>query len=80
MTLLWPRFSGWLADHPWRFTAVIDGPNVAYFNQNFDEGKFDVLQLAKLVEHLESLGHRVLVILPAKYCESKEAGPRSGQS
>lgn len=64
------RFANWLDDHPWRFTAVVDGPNVAYYNQNFEGGCFSVAQLKKVVQTLEDLGHIVLVVMPAKYCES----------
>ena len=29
------KFDGFVRDHPWRFTCVVDGPNVAYLNQNY---------------------------------------------
>ncbi|KAJ1447435.1 hypothetical protein M885DRAFT_542799 [Pelagophyceae sp. CCMP2097] len=74
------KFACWLRDHPWKFTAVVDGPNVAYYNQNFEGGKFDVGQVQKVVEHLESLGHVVLVVLPAKYCESRTVPNHSKSS
>ena len=64
------KFDGFLRDHPWRFTAVVDGPNVAYLNQNYDGGRFRPLQIKAVVDVLEARGHRVLVTLPAKYCEA----------
>ena len=63
-------FGAWLEDHPYAFTAVLDGPNVAYLNQNFEHGKFRVRQLEAVADHLEAAGHVVLVVLPAKYCEA----------
>ena len=63
-------FGAWLEDHPYAFTAVLDGPNVAYLNQNFEHGKFRVRQLEAVAEYLEASGHVVLVVLPAKYCEA----------
>lgn len=63
-------FDGWLRNHPWAFTACIDGPNVAYLNQNYDGGRFRPLQIKAVVDVLEARGHRVLVTLPAKYCEA----------
>ncbi|KAJ8602932.1 hypothetical protein CTAYLR_001506 [Chrysophaeum taylorii] len=62
------KFVAWLDDHP-TFTAVVDGPNVAYFNQNYDGGGFNVSQLGSVVSSLERNGHVVLVVMPAKYCE-----------
>ena len=64
------KFDGFLRDHPWRFTCVVDGPNVAYLNQNYDGGRFRPLQIKAVVDVLEARGHRVLVTLPAKYCEA----------
>ncbi|KAH8067484.1 dipeptidyl-peptidase [Aureococcus anophagefferens] len=63
-------FGAWLEDHPYAFTAVLDGPNVAYLNQNFEHGKFRVRQLQAVADHREAAGHVVLVVLPAKYCEA----------
>jgi pentatricopeptide repeat protein len=50
------------------FTAVVDGPNVGYYMQNYDEGRFSFHQIKFVVESLESLGERPLVVLPRKYC------------
>lgn len=62
------RFFEWL-DHregeP--FTAVVDAANVAYYLQNFEEGRFSFHQIQFVVDALERLGERPLVILPNKY-------------
>jgi pentatricopeptide repeat protein len=50
------------------FTAVVDGPNVGYYMQNFDHGKFSYHQIKFVVDSLESRGERALVVLPRKYC------------
>ena len=64
------KFDGFVRDHPWRFTCVVYGPNVAYLNQNYAGGRFRPLQIKQVVDVLEARGHRVLVTLPAKYCEA----------
>jgi len=60
-------FGRWLDQSP--YTAVVDGPNVAYFKQNFPGGGFSVAQVALVVSELQALGHVPLVVMPAKYCE-----------
>ena len=42
---------------------------MAYLNQNYDGGRFRPLQIS-CGDVLEARGHRVLVTLPAKYCEA----------
>jgi hypothetical protein len=49
------------------YTAIVDGANVAYFGQNFEQGKFNYYQIQFLVDALESKGEHPLVILPQKY-------------
>lgn len=49
------------------FTVVIDGPNVGYYMQNYDNGRFNYDQIKSVVDSLESVGERPLVILPRKY-------------
>ena len=64
------HFGRWLDEHPWKFTAVVDGPNVAYFHQNFPGGGFNVKQVAIVVQALEDMGFVPLVVMPAKYTET----------
>ena len=45
------------------FTAFVDGANVAYFGQ----GTVRYSQIVKVVEELEKMGERPLVIMPRKY-------------
>jgi len=49
------------------YTAIVDGANVAYFGQNFEQGKFNYYQIQFLIDALESKGEHPLVILPQKY-------------
>jgi len=46
----------------------MDGPNIAYYMQNFEQGKFNVYQIEFVVNALESMGETPLVIMPQKYC------------
>jgi RluA family pseudouridine synthase len=57
-------FVEWVAER--NFTAIIDGPNVAYFGHPV----LHYSQIARMVEHLEKLGERPLVTMPFKYCQS----------
>lgn len=50
------------------FTAILDGANIAYYMQNFDQGKFNVYQVAFVQEALERMGENTLVVMPYKYC------------
>ncbi|CAM9659616.1 unnamed protein product [Ectocarpus sp. 4 AP-2014] len=62
-------FANWfcsLEDPP---TAIIDGPNVGFMNQNFKEGGFSFTQVDWLAEHLKSKGERVLITMPWYYCK-----------
>lgn len=49
------------------FTAFIDGPNVGYYMQNFDQGKFNMYQVDFMLNALENMGENSLVIMPQKY-------------
>lgn len=49
------------------FTTIIDGANVGYFMQNFENGRFSYHQVMFVVDHLERIGETPLVILPYKY-------------
>jgi hypothetical protein len=62
------RFGKWLQNRNGKpFTAIIDGPNIAYYMQNFREGSFNFHQLKFVVDALENMGENVLVVLPKKY-------------
>lgn len=49
----------------------IDGANVGYYFQNFDEGRFNYSQIEFVVETLERMGENVLVTIPKKYTQDK---------
>lgn len=63
------------------FTILVDGANVGYYNQNFEDGRFSYHQLKFVVDYLEKLGENVLVVLPNKYTKdsfsvsTKVSGP-----
>lgn len=48
-------------------TAIVDGANVGYHGQNHGNGRFSFHQIMFVVEKLESVGERPLVVLPEKY-------------
>ena len=49
------------------YTTLVDGANVGYYQQNYEEGRFSYHQIKFVVDSLESMGENVLVVLPAKY-------------
>jgi len=53
------------------FTAIIDGANVAFFGQNFAQGKFNYHQVQFVVDALEKMNENPLVIIPYKYGQSQ---------
>ncbi len=53
------------------FTAIVDGANIAYYMQNFQGGSFNFYQLQFMVEALEKMNEKPLVILPYKYMSNK---------
>lgn len=62
------RFGEWLQARDGKaFTAIVDGPNIAYYMQNFQQGTFNFHQIKFVVDALENMGEKVLVILPKKY-------------
>eukprot|EP00567_Pseudictyota_dubia_P013161 CAMPEP_0197438704 /NCGR_PEP_ID=MMETSP1175-20131217/5617_1 /TAXON_ID=1003142 /ORGANISM="Triceratium dubium, Strain CCMP147" /LENGTH=854 /DNA_ID=CAMNT_0042968483 /DNA_START=520 /DNA_END=3084 /DNA_ORIENTATION=+ len=62
------RFSRWLDERTGPpFTAVVDGANVAYYMQNFDQGRFNYHQIQFVVDALLSMKENPLVIVPYKY-------------
>lgn len=48
-------------------TNRLDGANVAYHMQNFEEGKFSYYQIEFIVRALENLNENPLVVLPWKF-------------
>jgi len=63
-------FSLWMDKRKGKpFTSIIDGANVAYYHQNFDDGKFNFHQLQFMVDTLEKMNETPLVILPKKYAQ-----------
>ncbi len=64
------RFGKWLKERSGKpFTAIIDGPNIAYYMQNFEQGTFNYHQIKFVVDALEDMGENVLVVLPFKYTQ-----------
>jgi hypothetical protein len=49
------------------FTAIVDGPNVGYFGH----GTIKYSQIKHVVDHLESMNERPLVLMPHKYVQPK---------
>eukprot|EP00521_Asterionellopsis_glacialis_P010453 CAMPEP_0195309974 /NCGR_PEP_ID=MMETSP0707-20130614/39008_1 /TAXON_ID=33640 /ORGANISM="Asterionellopsis glacialis, Strain CCMP134" /LENGTH=710 /DNA_ID=CAMNT_0040374279 /DNA_START=82 /DNA_END=2214 /DNA_ORIENTATION=+ len=62
------RFSKWLDDREGKpFTAIVDGPNVAYFGS----GNVNYRQVELVVEELEKMNETPLVTMPQKYVAEK---------
>jgi len=62
------NFSDWLDTREGKpFTAIIDGPNVAYFGS----GRVNLHQLQRMVNELEEQGEHPLVVMPEKYTRKK---------
>jgi Zc3h12a-like Ribonuclease NYN domain len=60
-------FGEWLHTKS-EFKYIIDGANVAYHHQNFNDGKFSYKQIELLVDKMLERGDgKVLVLLPAVY-------------
>ena len=49
------------------FTTIVDGANVAYYHQNFVDGRFNYHQLEFVMDALHNLGENPLIVLPSKY-------------
>jgi len=49
------------------FTAIVDGPNVLYHGQ----GEVHFSQLKKVIEKLEEMNEKPLILMPYKYVQSK---------
>ena len=66
------KFGQWLQNRKGKpFTAIVDGPNIAYYMQNFDQGTFNYHQIQFVVDALENMGENVLVVLPKKYTHDR---------
>ncbi|DBA00383.1 TPA: hypothetical protein N0F65_000568 [Lagenidium giganteum] len=50
---------------------ILDGPNIAYINQNFDAGSFRFDHLDVVAEQLMAQGHRVSITMPFGYLAEK---------
>ena len=63
-------FSDWLQEQE-EFVYIVDGANVAYNKQNFDNGKFSYRQIELVVNQLEKEcpGERILVVIPYPYAQ-----------
>lgn len=64
------EYREWLRVRP-PFDYVIDGPNVAYYGQNFEAGRFQFAQIQAVIDVLrrETPDARLLVLLPTKYLQ-----------
>ena len=62
------RYREWLRVRP-PFDYVLDGPNIAYFKQNYQQGRFTYAQIQLALEALRASDPtaRILVLLPTKY-------------
>ncbi|GAX09314.1 hypothetical protein FisN_32Hh010 [Fistulifera solaris] len=49
------------------FTIIVDGANVGYYMQNFQQGRFSFHQIQWMVDDLQHRGEHALVVLPQKY-------------
>ena len=63
-------FSDWLNEQE-EFVYIVDGANVAYNKQNFENGKFSYRQIELVVNQIEKdyPGERILVIIPYPYAQ-----------
>ena len=63
-------FSDWLQEQE-EFVYIVDGANVAYNKQNFENGKFSYRQIELVVNRIEEEypGERILVIIPYPYAQ-----------
>jgi pentatricopeptide repeat protein len=62
------KFSTWLQqrNEP-PFTAIVDGPNVAYFGH----GDVHYSQVSLIVKNLEAMGENPIVLMPQKYASER---------
>ncbi|GMF51560.1 unnamed protein product [Phytophthora fragariaefolia] len=50
---------------------VLDGPNIAYINQNFEAGTYRLDQVDAIARDLQTQGHLVSITMPAAYLADK---------
>ncbi|KAL4099141.1 hypothetical protein PRIC1_006951 [Phytophthora ramorum] len=50
---------------------VLDGPNIAYINQNFEAGTYRLDQVDAVARQLQAQGHLVSITMPAAYLAEK---------
>ena len=50
---------------------ILDGPNLAYINQNFDQGAFRFDQVDHVARLLQAQGHTVSITMPSPYLNEK---------
>jgi len=62
------HFCKWLRERP-PFDYVLDGPNIAYNNQNFADGRFAYRQVQDIIDCIlqREPNARVLILMPEKY-------------
>ncbi|RQM18969.1 hypothetical protein B5M09_001870 [Aphanomyces astaci] len=65
------RSHKWLKVAPGKMHYIVDGPNVAYLNQNFEGGAFRFDYVDKVITELEAQGHVVSVTMPSIYFNEK---------
>jgi len=66
------EFLNWLDERDGEpITCIVDGANVGYYMQNFENGRFSYHQIKFVVDSLERLNENPLVILPLKYTFNK---------
>ena len=61
------NFTTWLKSRDGPFTAIVDGANIAYFGH----GTVRYSQIQHVVEKLEAMNERPLVVMPWKYLQPK---------
>ncbi|RHY34645.1 hypothetical protein DYB32_000795 [Aphanomyces invadans] len=61
------EFEAWLARRHAQMHFIVDGPNVAYLNQNFEGGAFRFDYVDRVIAELEADGHVVSVTMPSIY-------------
>ncbi|GLD98042.1 hypothetical protein PINS_up006739 [Pythium insidiosum] len=52
-----------------RLHYILDGPNIAYLNQNFDAGSFRFDHIDLVTRMLQAQGHEVSITIPFSYLE-----------
>ncbi|KAG7395170.1 hypothetical protein PHYBOEH_004151 [Phytophthora boehmeriae] len=50
---------------------VLDGPNIAYVNQNFDDGTYRIDHVDAVARELQEQGHLVSITVPSVYLNEK---------